>query len=250
MNCKLQFLNYGIREKTQYISNHKHGCYELVYYIKGAGCSIIDDTAYNYGNGTFSIIKPEIYHDEKHSVNTDLIYIGFDYEGVALTLYNGMYADDLNQSILTLLKDMKKELLHKESYYDIKLNLLMTQLLIEFGRINEKSGYMKNELTYVYKFIKENYNQKIDMKALAELSGYSYHRFRHIFKEQTGLSPINFIIKTRIDNALQLLKNTELPISRISSECGFSTTSQFCMQFKEVIGSTPAGYREQIFREE
>lgn len=245
MNCKFQFLYFVTREKAQYIEFHRHSCFEFVYYIKGSGSTTIADTPLKYSNNTFSIISPNTCHDEKHFANTDIIFIGFDYSDPLFPLVSGIYNDSINFKILNILNEMKNELLHKNSFYEIKLDILTAELLLEFGRIIENPNPSISKLTYVYKFIDENYNQKIDLQVLAELSGYSYHRFRHIFKEQKGLSPINYIIKKRVDNAVGLLTSTSLSISRIASECGFSSTSQFCSQFRAVIRHSPVEYRQQ-----
>ncbi len=71
-------------------------------------------------------------------------------------------------------------------------------------------------------------------KSWQERSGYSYDHFRHMFKERTGLSPMNYIIDKRIDYAKRLIVSTDMTLSTISQECGFSTSSQFSSMFRRL----------------
>jgi len=66
-------------------------------------------------------------------------------------------------------------------------------MLVELYRLEESKIMEHNEMGYIKKFIRENYNQNISLQTLAELSGYSYHHFRHKFKENLGLSPMSYI---------------------------------------------------------
>lgn len=93
------------------------------------------------------------------------------------------------------------------------------------------------------KYIDLNFNTSIDIQALASLTGYSYHRFRHIFKEQYSLSPKQYILNRQLTESLKLLKHTDKSIGEISEECGFSSTTFFIQCFRKTIGTTPRQYR-------
>jgi AraC-like DNA-binding protein len=59
-----------------------------------------------------------------------------------------------------------------------------------------------------------------------------------------GLTPAQLIIKTRVDAARRMLRESDAPISRIAGSCGYCDQSALTRQFKAAVGLTPAQYRE------
>lgn len=244
MEQKLEFLYFALKNQSDYIDFHKHDCYELVYYINGEGCTQIDSKTHNYSANSFAIMKPNCIHDEDHFKDTDVLYIGFQCN-ISFLPENGIYKDDYQRSIYTFLKQMKKEVLEQRKNFNLKVDFLLGELLIELERMNGQNKRCV-DLTYVLGFIDEHSNQHIDLEALAELSGYSYHHFRHLFKQITGYSPIKYILDKRLKSAAQYLEQLTLTILEISQECGFSNESQFSSMFKKYSGLTPSMYRKNV----
>jgi transcriptional regulator GlxA family with amidase domain len=107
--------------------------------------------------------------------------------------------------------------------------------------------YPNEPLLYARKFIDENFNQKITIEDLAQIVGYSYDHFRHLFKNKFGISPIFYVMSKRLDKARSLLRSSELSVTAISMECGFSNDPQFCNIFKMEFGESPLSYRRNSF---
>ncbi len=246
MECKLEFIYHAVRESWHNVALHKHDCCELVYYVKGSGTTEIDGKSFIYGQNSFTVIPPDTYHDEKHDVDTELMFIGFNYRTKEFSIQTGQYSDDPQHTFLTYLKQMKKEITEQKQHYELKLKLLLTELLIEYERMTRNTAKKVIDLTYIKNYLDENFNQDIDLKALAELSGYSYHHFRHLFKEKTGVSPNRYIIDQRLSNSQRLLKETGLTMAGISQACGFYSESQYSAMFKKSVGMKPSEYRINI----
>ncbi len=66
------------------------------------------------------------------------------------------------------------------------------------------------------------------------------------FKQYTGLSPINYLITLRIQNAKKLIISTDLPLVQIALESGFYDQSHFSNCFVKLVGLTPGEYRRRI----
>jgi len=246
VRCKLDFLYYNFYDNnktSKYVQPHKHNCYELVYYIEGKGSTTINKISYAFNESSIAITEPECYHDEIHEVNTKVLYVGFSYENEPINLYNSVIKDSGDKIILCILYKMKKEMLDREPYYELKLDLLLKEIIIELERLFSRNNIKDNSFKYVLSFIDQNFTHDVNLNTLAEISGYSYHRFRHLFKEKTGLSPNNYIINKRIDYAEELLENTDLTMSDISHECGFYDSCQFSNLYKRYRGTTPTEYR-------
>src|SRR5690606_21265978 len=71
--------------------------------------------------------------------------------------------------------------------------------------------------------------------------------FFRAFKNQIGLSPIEYVQQKRINAACQLLCNIELTIADISTACGFNSLNHFFNVFKKYTKTTPAQFRKNLF---
>ncbi|MBB3071924.1 AraC family transcriptional activator of pobA [Paenibacillus baekrokdamisoli] len=230
------------------ISLHQHDCYELVYYLRGSGTTTIDNTAHTYSENTFSIIQPRTYHNELHHEATELICLGFPFresESHSIRLENGIYPDR-SCLLLQLVKKMKYELLTQRIHHHLKLELLLNEFLIEFERTRSIHSSTES-FEYIENFINENFQQQINLPSLANLSGYSYDHFRHLFKVKTGEPPMSYIINKRIQHAKKMMLSTDMSMSTISQDCGFSNSSQFSDTFRKITGFTPSEFKRKHF---
>lgn len=88
--------------------------------------------------------------------------------------------------------------------------------------------------------IENNYSDPdLDLNQLAEAAALSKYHFARLFKEATGRSPWQQLIRTRMERALELLSYTRMPIKQICREAGFRHYSYFCTQFRKYHGMTP-----------
>ena len=78
---------------------------------------------------------------------------------------------------------------------------------------------------------------------LAEQVGLSPFHFIRTFKKETGFTPHEYLVRTRIDMAKYLLKNTGMPVKDICFATGFSSESVFCSAFKKSVGMSPKAYK-------
>lgn len=93
-------------------------------------------------------------------------------------------------------------------------------------------------------YISEHFAEPVTVSQLAALAGLSDYHFIRIFKKQTGFTPHEYLLNTRMNTARYLLKNSRLPVKEICFSTGFSCESVFCSAFKRIEGMTPAQYRE------
>ncbi|MBO7335518.1 MAG: helix-turn-helix transcriptional regulator [Lachnospiraceae bacterium] len=92
-------------------------------------------------------------------------------------------------------------------------------------------------------FISKHYPEKIGLKEIAAEAGFSPFYFSRIFKEETGLTPHQYIISARISAARFELSATRLSVAEIASSCGFTDASAFCLCFRQYEGVTPSEFR-------
>ncbi len=93
-------------------------------------------------------------------------------------------------------------------------------------------------------YINEHFKDKVTTEVLAKNAGLSPFHFIRIFKEETGITPHEYLLRTRIDMAKYLLKNTNMAVKDICFATGFSCESVFCSAFKRSSGLSPNAYRK------
>lgn len=94
-------------------------------------------------------------------------------------------------------------------------------------------------------YIERCYKEPLSLFQIAEeCHGSPYHLHR-IFAKQLGLTPIEYLEKTRLNNGRRLLEETQLSIGEIARRSGFSSNSHFSTRFKKKSGQTPTEYRQE-----
>lgn len=230
-------------ERPQYTDTQPafHDCYEIVYYIKGTGYTVIDGYEFRYHPGTYALIPPYTRHEEKRLADSELVFAGFHIPDPSVVLEKGLFSDP-DKSIHYIMVKMEREFTKQSPFYGRYLNILCEQIVLRCLRRQQadKDNPIQTAITY----INIHFNKTVSLQALASRTGYSYHRFRHIFKEQTGLSPAEYILEKRLMCARMYLMNTSLHIAQIAQNCGFSSLSQFSKLFKARVGFSPREYRK------
>ena len=106
------------------------------------------------------------------------------------------------------------------------------------------SGF--KELAGAVEYIQNHYGRRLTIKSLARMCGLSVYQFERRMKRVFQLTAGQFIIKTRIQTACELLGSRSNSIVDIALKCGFSDQSAFTRQFKVTTGMTPTQYREGL----
>ena len=101
------------------------------------------------------------------------------------------------------------------------------------------------QLDRAVSYIREHFQEPISMTNLAKRTGMSVRQFNRRFREVFGTNPRTFLIKTRIQAACVELRSTDIPISDIALDFGFSDQSSFTQHFRKHMGITPFRYRKE-----
>ena len=97
-------------------------------------------------------------------------------------------------------------------------------------------------------YITENFRSSVSIEELAEMSDLSVSQFGRNFKKIVKMSPIQYILKLRIQATCNLLRSSDTSISAIAEECGFNDQSYFSKLFRQYIGISPREYRQNYMR--
>jgi transcriptional regulator GlxA family with amidase domain len=105
-----------------------------------------------------------------------------------------------------------------------------------------RGGLSPKTLRRVQDHVAANLRQKITNGALAQVAKLSPSHFSRAFKDSQGVAPHRYILECRVKRTQELLA-TDLPLSEIAIEVGFSDQSHLTRWFRELIGVTPGDYR-------
>ena len=94
-----------------------------------------------------------------------------------------------------------------------------------------------------------NYEQPLTLADMAKAAHLSVSRFAHLFREQMGITPVDFLTNIRIDHAKRLLLTTDNNCTRICYDVGYNNQSYFTRVFKQLVGLTPSEFRNQNKRQ-
>ena len=98
----------------------------------------------------------------------------------------------------------------------------------------------------VIDYIRENYNNDITLKSLAEnvfFLNCSY--LSHLLKIKTGKNYLTYLTEVRMEKAAELLSRSDMTVTEVAGLCGYNDISKFIQVFKKFYGETPKKYREK-----
>ena len=229
--------------------------FEFEYIISSTATAVIDGSRYILQPNTFLLRKPmqvcssflhfkcfylhlampadcKYYNMLIHSPNYFQIIDHEKYKSILEELVSHMQTENETQSDFVFAKFL-------ELFYFIRRD--------SSKNIRYAQRYPKNDEPFIMDslhFMQEFYGEKITLKTLADKAGYSPNYFHRIFTEIMDITPQNYLLQIRLNNAKKLLINTKKTIAEIAAECGFASQSHLTAQFKKAVQLTPYEYRK------
>ncbi|PQO41843.1 AraC family transcriptional regulator [Blastopirellula marina] len=111
--------------------------------------------------------------------------------------------------------------------------------LVASGPREEKLDAIAESISLLH----ENYAEPLRVMELAHKAGLSASQFARRVRTMTGLTPRQLLTKARVEAAAVALRDTNLPLGVIATNCGFYDQASLTRHFKAATGSTPAQYR-------
>ena len=109
---------------------------------------------------------------------------------------------------------------------------------------------MDRRIELIASKIKANTAASWDIPGLAALVNLSPSRFRHLFKQETGTTPAQYLKELRLRKAEKMLRTTFLSIKQILKQVGIASNAHFVRDFRRKYGTTPTAYRRTIRRKQ
>ena len=259
-----------------YLNYHWHDSLEITYVKSGRIRYFVNDHIYEMNPGDviiFNNIEPhawQVLGDEPTiqpvlHFNPVIIWSGemnsFDYQYMKPFLERSTnfsnklpHEHPVTKEIFRLLLDIEKENRDKQIGYKlmIKTRLLgiMTFLIRHFqdaGKLQEYPQDKKQKLERlqtVLTFIKQNFCDRIYLKDAAAEAFMNPNYFSGFFKETMGITFVDYILKLRMEKAVEMIQQSDYSIVKIAIDCGFDNMSHFYRTYKKLYDGSPAALRK------
>ena len=234
---------------------HTHNCTELFYCVRGNGQFNIAGTLYNVSPDDLVIVNPMVEHTELSLNANPLEYVVLGVDGVEFLFnqhnesFTKMNCRDSREDILVLFQKLLREVDEQLDGCETVCQDLLEVLMIWLIRANNfsvrpntvKQG--SKECAAAKRYLDEHFAENITLDALAEVTHVNKYYLSHTFAREYNISPINYLIRKRIEESKSLLRSTDYSLSQISSAMGFSSASYFSQSFRKLENTSPTEYR-------
>lgn len=259
---------------------HRHNHLEAIFIRSGEGKHVINENAFAYASGDVFLLGPEDYHYFEISSPTSFCFIRFmevfvqedspnkfsSWHQTLEFLLNTSYQscgsivkEEEEKNILDhLLTVLLREYNHRQdSSYEVMMSSLMKAILSVLARNIIKQGFIDGKTSKAARpvealivFIRQNIFQPeyLRIEYLADKFNYSPHYLSTFFKKHSGESLQQYILKYKLKLIENRLQYSDLSISQISHEFGFTDESHLNKIFRKYYGLPPGAYRNKMVK--
>lgn len=149
-----------------------------------------------------------------------------------------------------LVLEMEKEYLGKRKFWEMYIGSDLRKMFITIFReyadsLSEMKIGAGVAIAYkVLNYLDHRYTEDISVDSIASALFLNKHYIAHVFKDETGYSPMDYVISLRMNRAKALLTETDKNISEIAMECGYKDFTYFSKQFKKHTNLSPSKFRK------
>ena len=256
----------SITQKTLQSPVHLHDHPELSIILNGEAIYTIKDKTYIVRKGELILFNSNVPHGVHLSPQTQYtdLHIGYSKITESIMDYFDQTGNDFiilklsseKRYFYTLCEELLQEYHIRKKDCRIMIHAIATQLLVLIYRELVKEGVTHSEhlchmgypdkhkvVDFITHYINENYMNEISLDMFAKDMYLSQVYISKIFKEETGSSPINYLIKTRLSKAKALLEEEDLPIKVVSGQVGYQDAYHFSKLFKKYYGYAPSALK-------
>ena len=253
---------------------HFHRLAEIGICLQGSGVNHVGNRIYHFTAGDMQYIPANVPHLSTADEDTDCVWawislncekiVAENFEQLSSSLlflqqksFSGVFHPKEHPALAEMINRLYDTLKRCDAFFAFDIAFLTGEILVESARIGNIDGIGQDEYAFKSRnlipaitYIQENYANPEEMneKIIAQKAGYSVSHFRRIFKEETGLTVQQFILKTRLSASAYLLQTTDASILTVALRTGFGDVSNFYRIFRKYYSCSPAKYRLQFKR--
>ena len=227
----------------------------LLFYVAAGDEHFLSPTSQTLGEGGFVLFRPGEAQEHIHeSAETgEFFYIHFDapadFDLLGLQSAT-LYQTPPSAAIRDLFERVIAELQSRSPAFEQICAATLLEILarLKRGIAHEHNREQRHQssISAVIQLLGREYCEQRPLSEYAALCHVSKFHFLRLFKETTGLSPIAYKNKIRMEHACHLLEDLSLPISEIAAQLGYGSPTHFSIAFKQHFDLSPSQYRKNL----
>lgn len=239
---------------------HAHPFCEIMFVLSGSGETVITGQSHPIKKGDIIIYNPHTLHMESTSTEAGIELAFF---GITNFQVSGLPQDYLVSKeaspVLHTKKDADKfsfyfrslvdEVSDGKQYGELMAKYWARLILLGILRLSNisESKFVTNAIfTKIHHYLSNHYAEIESMDQICEALHISKYYLSHVFKNNMGMPPMQYITMKRISHAKKLLQETDMNATAIGEACGYKDHVLFFKTFKKLEGITPTTYRKQL----
>ena len=255
--------------------DHYHDFCELAIVCGGRGLHVLEGEAFPVTAGSVFVVQGKQVHCFRKREGLRLINVMYDPARLTLPTgllrrmpgYSALFVlepsfrsahqfssrlmlnrSDLGAADLLAARIEHESNLRQPGHEAILLGLLL-ELIVSLSRLYEKSDITESRALLrvgeLISTVEQRFCEPWTLDKLARLAHLSRTSLLRIFRQATGQSPIDYLIRLRVEAAQRMLLGSDLSITEIALEAGFPDSNYFARQFRRVCGCTPSAFRHR-----
>lgn len=239
---------------------HAHPFCEIMYVMSGSGEVTVEQKTYSAKRGDIIVYNPNTLHRESTTSDAgiELAFFGITNFQIGKLPQDCLIDKDASPILHTkgdaerfsfLFKSLVDEVTEDKQYGELMEKYCARLILIGILRLANVSEakFVTNAIfTKIHQYLLQNYTEIESMDQICEELHISKYYLSHVFKNNMGMPPMQYITMKRISYAKKLLQETDLTASAIGEACGYKDHVLFFKTFKKLEGITPTTYRKQV----
>ncbi len=236
---------------------HFHPNFEVYFITEGNVTYFIEDRKYSVKAGDIVLIPEGVIHRTEYGedkcsrllINCSPRYIPTSVR-TEISSYLYLYRNpSITDEVLEIFGKLEKEYSSPDSLSESIIVLYTHMLFYLLKRNRSGCENIENHRYYLSEtvdYLKNNFTKKITLSDTAKLFSMSPEHLSRSFKKENGIGFNKYLNLLRLQKAEELLKTTELSVSKIADRCGFDDSNYFSLKFKELYGIPPKAIRKAL----
>ncbi|MDD3927268.1 MAG: helix-turn-helix domain-containing protein, partial [bacterium] len=262
-------------EINRWTEMHTHDFCELVVVLAGHGLHVTSDNRYPIAAGDVFVILSGSEHTYEDCKQLEIYNVLFDMSKLNLPVsdlyklpsYHALFSlepgirgtsDTAPHHYLTLSKPDLDEIgcilartaeeltLQEPGYQGMAVSLFFQTIIFlsrRYACITIPEPWQWLRLGEIMSYIEQHTSEMLTLAQLARIAGVSVSTLHRTFRAALGVSPMEYVIRRRLERAAGLLRYTDLTITEIASQTGFTDSNFFARQFRKRFGCAPRELR-------
>ncbi|VGO17889.1 HTH-type transcriptional activator RhaR [Pontiella desulfatans] len=253
---------------------HSHDFCELVIVTRGGAMHMLEGSVFPVTAGDVFLLQGRQRHYFYERKGLDLINIMYDPEKIALPEnelrrmpgYCAMFmleptyrrqhrfASRLHLKrvplarVERLAEEMEQECEEDAPGKEVALRAKLLELMVYLSR-----AYTSSDTTEAHALLRvgnvigaleNDFSKDWKLEDLLKIAHMSRSNLMRVFRKATGQTPIEYLVRLRIQRAMEMLRNSDLSVTEIALEVGFNDSNYFTRQFRRILGESPRSFRQ------